>query len=174
MPTVRSPTQAGGGVSEDGKRGQVVRGHVPGLPNEVRPVRPGQKEGLQMSIVKEINKIAAANGYDGDAPKTVVSALDALSETLAGDDVDSGGTIAPAVAASASYVGSGTTPTGTISITENGEGIDVSSYATANVAVPNPSTGTLTITENGENIDVSQYAYVTVAVTAAESTEPVV
>lgn len=49
------------------------------------------------------------------------------------------------------------TPTGTKSITENGEGIDVAQYANANVAVPEP-TGSISITENGESIDVAQYA----------------
>lgn len=55
------------------------------------------------------------------------------------------------------------TPTGTKSITANGEGIDVAQYASANVAVPGP-TGSTTINENGENIDIAQYATVTVAV----------
>lgn len=55
------------------------------------------------------------------------------------------------------------TPTGTKSITENGEGIDVAQYASANVAVPGPS-GSTTITENGVDIDIAQYATVTVNV----------
>lgn len=57
----------------------------------------------------------------------------------------------------AAYGGGGVTPTGTISITQNGEDIDVAEYATANVNVPNPSTGTMPITENGE-YNVSEYA----------------
>ena len=48
-------------------------------------------------------------------------------------------------------------PTGTISITENGESIDVKQYATANVAVPNPSTGKIDITGTAE-VDVTNYA----------------
>ena len=59
----------------------------------------------------------------------------------------------------------GITPTGNVTLTENGEEIDVAEYATATVAVPGP-TGTVSITENGENVDVSQYATATVAVTA--------
>lgn len=55
------------------------------------------------------------------------------------------------------------TPTGTKSITANGSDIDVTSYAKANVAVPQP-TGNTTITANGENIDIAQYATATVAV----------
>lgn len=55
------------------------------------------------------------------------------------------------------------TPTGAISITENGENIDVKEYATANVNVPNPSTGSLEITTN-DTYDVTNYASVVVNV----------
>lgn len=49
------------------------------------------------------------------------------------------------------------TPTGTKSITENGEAIDVTEYAKVNVNVPNPSTGKVEITGTAE-VDVTQYA----------------
>lgn len=49
------------------------------------------------------------------------------------------------------------TPTGTKTITENGEDIDVTAYASANVNVPNPSTGKLEITGTAE-VDVTAYA----------------
>lgn len=49
------------------------------------------------------------------------------------------------------------TPTGTKSITENGENIDVTAYAKANVNVPNPSTGKIEITGTAE-VDVTNYA----------------
>ena len=55
------------------------------------------------------------------------------------------------------------TPSGAISITANGENIDVKQYATANVNVPNPSTGTLNITANND-YDVTDYAGVSVNV----------
>lgn len=49
------------------------------------------------------------------------------------------------------------TPTGTKSITENGENIDVTAYAKATVNVPNPSTGKVEITGTAE-VDVTNYA----------------
>ena len=49
------------------------------------------------------------------------------------------------------------TPTGTKTITENGENIDVAQYSKATVNVPNPSTGKLTITGTAE-VDVTNYA----------------
>lgn len=49
------------------------------------------------------------------------------------------------------------TPTGTKTITENGENIDVTQYAKATVNVPNPSTGKVEITGTAE-VDVTNYA----------------
>lgn len=49
------------------------------------------------------------------------------------------------------------TPTGTKTITENGENIDVTVYAKATVNVPNPSTGKVEITGTAE-VDVTNYA----------------
>ena len=49
------------------------------------------------------------------------------------------------------------TPTGNKSITVNGENIDIAQYATATVAVPNPSTGKVEITGTAE-VDVTAYA----------------
>ena len=69
----------------------------------------------------------------------------------------------------ASEIDSILVPTDTITITENATGIDVSQYATADVAVPIPDgyiqpTDTIEITENATGIDVSQYATADVAV----------
>lgn len=57
-------------------------------------------------------------------------------------------------------------PSGTKTITENGDGIDVAGYSAVNVNVPGttPPSGTITITQNGTGIDIAQYAYADVAV----------
>lgn len=70
----------------------------------------------------------------------------------------------------ASVVGGGVEPEGTITITENGTGIDVAQYADATIAVPASAvvSGTKSITANGTNIDVTNYAKVDVNVPAAE------
>lgn len=72
--------------------------------------------------------------------------------------------------AGAAFIGEGLaeeytliTPAGKLDITENGEGIDVAQYATADVAVPQPE-GNVELTENGTNIDIAEYATATVAV----------
>ena len=58
--------------------------------------------------------------------------------------------------------GGGITPTQTLSITTNGVH-DVTTYAYADVQVPNPSTGTLTVTSNA-TYNVTNYASVDVQV----------
>lgn len=59
------------------------------------------------TVAGEITKIAVEHGYNGAAPKTITGAIDALADTLAGSDVDSGQTVAQAVRALAPYIGSG-------------------------------------------------------------------
>lgn len=59
------------------------------------------------TVAGEITKIAVEHGYNGTAPKTITGAIDALADTLAGSDVDSGQTVAQAVRALAPYIGSG-------------------------------------------------------------------
>ena len=92
-----------------------------------------QKGRDMANIRKAIADIAVANGYEGGEPQTIISALDALTDTLAGDDEDGGGSVGEAVRALAPYVGE--VPSGTITITENGTDIDVASYAKADVSV---------------------------------------
>ena len=56
-------------------------------------------------------------------------------------------------------------PTGSITLTSNGDTNDVTEYANAVVNVPQPS-GKTTITANGTDIDVAEYATADVAVPA--------
>lgn len=70
-------------------------------------------------------------GGDG----SVNTALDILADTLAGENVQVPMTQQGAILALAQYVDGMVKPEGTITITENGEGIDVAQYATADVSV---------------------------------------
>lgn len=70
-------------------------------------------------------------GGDG----SVNTALDILADALAGQDVEVPMTQQGAILALAQYVDGMVKPEGTITITENGEGIDVAQYATADVSV---------------------------------------
>lgn len=65
----------------------------------------------------------------------VNTALDILADTLAGENVQVPMTQQGAILAIAQYVDGMVKPEGTITITENGEGIDVAQYATADVSV---------------------------------------
>ena len=60
-----------------------------------------------MGIKEEITKIAVEQGYDGAKPKSIAQAIDALTDTLAGEDVKSGRSVADAIRKYAPYVGSG-------------------------------------------------------------------
>ena len=55
----------------------------------------------------ELYAIAVANGYTGAKPTTIIGALDALTDSLAGENIDSGTTVSEAVRAIAPYIGSG-------------------------------------------------------------------
>lgn len=60
-----------------------------------------------MGIKEEITKIAVEQGYEGAKPKSIAQAIDALTDTLAGEDVKSGRSVVGAVKALAPYIGSG-------------------------------------------------------------------
>lgn len=59
-----------------------------------------------MSIKSEILGIAAEHGYEGNA-QTITGAINALTDTLAGEDVAGGRTVAAAINALAPYIGAG-------------------------------------------------------------------
>lgn len=60
-----------------------------------------------MGIKEEITKIAVEQGYEGAKPKSIAQAIDALTDTLAGEDVTGSRSIAGAIHALAPYIGSG-------------------------------------------------------------------
>lgn len=60
-----------------------------------------------MGIKEEITKIAVEQGYEGAKPKSIAQAIDALTDTLAGEDVKSGRSVVCAVKALAPYIGGG-------------------------------------------------------------------
>lgn len=59
-----------------------------------------------MSIKSEILGIAADHGYEGTA-QTITGAINALADTLAGEDVAGGRTVASAIHALGPYIGGG-------------------------------------------------------------------
>lgn len=59
-----------------------------------------------MSIKSEILGIAADHGYEGTA-QTITGAINALTDTLAGEDVAGGRTVASAIHALGPYIGGG-------------------------------------------------------------------
>lgn len=88
------------------------------------------KEQAILALASTI-KGEAVTGGDG----SVNRALDILADVLAEQDVQVPQTDAGAILALAQYASGMVKPTGTIAITENGEGIDVAQYATADVSV---------------------------------------
>lgn len=88
------------------------------------------KEQAILALASTI-KGEAVTGGDGSVNK----ALDILADVLAEQDVQVPQTDAGAILALAQYASGMVKPEGTIAITENGEGIDVAQYATANVSV---------------------------------------
>lgn len=80
------------------------------------------------SVIADDDKTALGDG-------SVNRALDVLADVLAETDVQVPQTNAGAILALAQYADGMIKPEGVIAITENGEGIDVAQYATADVSV---------------------------------------
>lgn len=87
-----------------------------------------------MTIADELNAIAVAQGGTASTDGTIAGAIDALNDALAGSDQERAKSIEAAIALLGQHIG-GASPTGTIEITENGEGINVAQYAYADVNV---------------------------------------
>ena len=85
------------------------------------------------TIQQQIVALAKAAGYDGDGPLTVRGALDALADAVNGSDKAVPHDVAGAAGAMSGLIFK--QPSGTLTITENGEGIDVSQYAYVTVDV---------------------------------------
>lgn len=95
-------------------------------------------------------KIVPDDGYLISSVTVTMGGVDITSQVFSGDTGSSGG---------------GTTPTGTLSISQNGT-YDVTQYASAEVDVPAEGitpTGTVSITQNG-TVDVTNYASASVNV----------
>lgn len=88
-----------------------------------------------MTIAQAFNEITIAQGGTPSTGGTITGAIDALNDTLAGSDQPSANTIEGAIRLLGAHIGGGVAPSGTIEITENGEGIDVAQYAYADVNV---------------------------------------
>lgn len=111
-----------------------------------------------MTIAQAFNDITTAQGGTPNAGGTIAGAIDALNDTLAGSDQPSANTIEGAIRLLGAHIGGGVTPSGTIEITENGEGIDVAQYAYADVNVSGGggdfTTATVTL-QKADGSDVS-------------------
>lgn len=96
-----------------------------------------------MTIASAINEIAVAQGGAASKGGSISAAIDALNDALAGSDQAPARDIEGAIKLLGEHIGGGSTPTGTITITENGEGIDVAQYAYADVNVSGGGYGTV-------------------------------
>lgn len=117
------------------------------------------KEQAILALASTI-KGEAVTGGDGSVNK----ALDILADVLAEQDVQVPQTDAGAILALAQYASGMVKPEGTIAITENGEGIDVAQYATADVSVSGGggdfTTCTVTITNESEKDFILEAPYI--------------
>lgn len=103
-----------------------------------------------MTIASAFNDIATAHGGTPSDSGSIASAIDALNDALAGSDQEAAQDIEGAVRLLGQHIGGGSA-SGTIEITENGEGIDVAQYAYADVNV------------SGGTVDVGDPVLVTIS-----------
>lgn len=94
-----------------------------------------------MTIADAFNEITIAQGGTPNYSGTIASAIDALNDALAGSDQPAALTIEGAVRLLGQHIGGSVS--GTIEITENGEGIDVAQYAYADVNVSGTEYGAI-------------------------------
>ena len=111
------------------------------------------------SITDQIVSLATSLGATASGSYTIASAIDLLADTLAGSDQEQRATIAGALGELSGKISK--VPSGTISITENGEGIDVSAYATADVSVSGGASvgGLVKLYETGSTPEVGASIY---------------
>lgn len=125
------------------------------------PTYVDTKEQAVLALASAI-KGEAVTGGDG----SVNRALDILADVLAEQDVQVPQTDAGAILALAQYASGMVKPEGTIAITENGEGIDVAQYATADVSVSGGGGGDFTTAEvtivNGTSSPITVMVAITV------------
>ena len=112
---------------------------------------------MTMTIASAFNEIAVAQGGAASKTGSIAGAIDALNDALAGSDQQGAETIEDAVRLLGDHIGGGSV-SGTIEITENGEGIDVAQYAYADVNVSGGSsdftTCTVVLTSNEDFVPV--------------------
>ena len=99
-----------------------------------------------MTNIKALKPFTVRDSSTGALTSIAAGAVASLGDDLAAD------LIADGMAEAYTLI----TPTGTKSITANGNDIDVATYAKANVAVPEP-TGNIEITST-ESVNVAAYA----------------
>ena len=87
-----------------------------------------------MTIAQAFDEITVQHGGTASKSGSIASAIDALNDALAGSDQEAAQDIEGAVRLLGQHIGGGSA-SGTIEITENGEGIDVAQYAYADVNV---------------------------------------
>ena len=107
-------------------------------------------------IVDKLNKIAKKINENVELSDRdlIIDSLDSITKAYGGTPNDSNLIVDKLEDI---YNNIGSAPSGNIEITENGENINVAQYATASVAVPNPSTGKINITTLDE-VNVTDYA----------------